>query len=309
MELMGSVDENLKSAATTTSVTKQTAFVSAALLMILSITLFTVSHGLVRGVGKDIHPLEIAFSTSLFSLAFYLPWLLRTRFGAMKTNKYRIHWARAFMNAGGVCCWYFALTMTPLADAVALSLTGPLTVTLGAVLFLGEPARLRRWVAMGIGVAGALLIIRPGFQSFVSGYWFVLFSLFFIAGSRLLTKHLTKSETPVSIGAWMALLQIPITFVLAIYYWTWPNLTQLIMMIAIGLMVGGAHYTLTIAYNRAEVGSLEPFNFIRLVIAALIGYFVFSENPDAWTWIGAMVIVASTTYIAYREAMRRRSES
>ena len=286
-----------------------TAFAGAAVLMILSVSLFTVSHGFVRGVGEEIHPFEIAFSASLFSFTFYLPWLIRTRFQTLRTNKIRIHWVRAFFNVGGVCGWYFALTMTPLADAVALSLTGPLVVTLGAVLFLGEPARVRRWVALGIGIAGALLIIRPGFQSFNTGYWFVIISLTCTAVSRLITKHLTQSEAPAVIGAWMALLQVPITFVLAIYFWIWPNLTQLAMMIAVGLLVGGAHYTLTVAYKRGEVGALEPFNFVRLVIAALIGYFIFAENPDTWTWAGGVVIVASTTYIAHREAVRRREEA
>ena len=199
--------------------------------------------------------------------------------------------------------------MTPLADAVALALAGPLVVTLGAVLLLGEPARVRRWVAMGMGIAGALLIIRPGFQSFSTGYWFVIFSLSCSAGSRLITKHLTQSEASAPIGAWMALLQVPISFVLAIYFWRWPNLTQLAMMIAVGLLVGGGHYTLTVAYKRGEVGALEPFNFIRLVIAALIGYFIFAENPDTWTWAGGVVIVASTTYVANREAARRREDA
>jgi drug/metabolite transporter (DMT)-like permease len=276
-------------------------------MMVLSVSLFIISHGFVRGVGEEIHPFEIAFSTSLFSFTFYLPWLIRTRFRTLRTEKIGIHWLRAFFNVGGVCGWYFALTMTPLADAVALALTGPLAITLGAVLFLGEPARARRWIAMGIGMAGALLIIRPGFQSFNTGYWFVILSISCTAGSRLITKHLTLSEPAAVLGAWMALLQVPITFVLAVPFWSWPNPVQLAMMIAVGLLVGGAHYTLTIAYKRAEVGAMEPFNFVRLVIAALIGYFVFAENPDTWTWAGGAVIVAATTYIAHREtALRRR---
>ena len=113
------------------------AFVGAALMMVLSVSLFTISHGFVRTVGDEIHPFEIAFATSLFSFTFYLPWLFRTRFRTLRTNKIRIHWVRAFFNVGGVCGWYFALTLTPLADAVALALTGPLAITLGAVLFLG----------------------------------------------------------------------------------------------------------------------------------------------------------------------------
>ena len=281
---------------------------SAALFMILSLSLFTISHGFVRGLGTDIHPLEIAFSTSLFSFTFYLPWLIKTRFKPLRTNKIRIHWLRAFFNAGSVSGWYFALTMTPLADAVALSLTGPLVVMLGAVLFLGEAARLRRWVAVGIGIIGALLIIRPGFQSFSPGYWFVILSLTCGAGSRLITKHLTKTEASASIGAWMALLQVPITLALCLYFWITPSLTQLALMAIIGLLVGGAHYTLTIAYSRSDIGALEPLNFIRLVIAAFIGYFIFAETPDAWIWVGGIIIVTSTSYIAHREAKSRKSK-
>lgn len=275
-------------------------------IMIVSVSLFTISHGLVRSIGAEIHPLEIAFATSLFSFVFYLPWLAKTRFRPMRTEHIKIHWIRAFFNVGGVCGWYFALTLVPLADAVALSLAGPLVVTLGAVFFLDEKARLRRWVAIGIGIAGALLIVRPGFQSISFGYWFVIFSLVSTAGSRLITKHLTRLESPASIGAWMALLQVPITLVLALNYWIWPNFAQLAVMIAIGLLVGGAHYTLTVAYNKADVGLLEPFNFVRLVLAAIIGYLFFAEQPDVWTWLGGAVIVASTTYMSHREHVRRR---
>ena len=284
------------------------AFVGAALLMLVSVSLFTISHGIVRGVAAEIHPFEIAFSTSLFSFTFYLPWLVRTRFRTLRTNKIGIHWMRALLNASAVSGWYIALTMTPLADAVALALTGPLMVTLGAVLFLGEPARVRRWIALGVGISGALLIIRPGFQAFSTGFWFVFIAISCTAGSRLITKHLTQSESSASIGAWMALLQVPITLVLAVFFWSWPNPTQLAMMITIGLMVGGAHYTLTVAYKRAELGALEPFNFARLVIATLIGYFIFDENPDTMTWIGGAIIVVSTSYIARREAVLRQED-
>jgi drug/metabolite transporter (DMT)-like permease len=280
----------------------QATFVGSALLMLLSVTLFTASHGFVRGVGKTIHPFEIAFFTSLFSFAFYLPWMIRTKFKPMRTTKLRIHWIRAFINAGAVAAWYTALALTPLADATALALTSPLFVTLGAVLFLGEKARLRRWIAIGIGIFGALLIVRPGFQSFSFGFLFVILSIALGGGSRIFAKHLTKWDKPITIGAWVALLQIPITLVLAVYFWRWPDLFQLGMLAAVGLLVGGAHFTMTMAYNRTDVSALEPFNFMRLIIAALIGFFIFSELPDAWTWAGGAVIIASTSYIARREA-------
>jgi drug/metabolite transporter (DMT)-like permease len=284
-------------------------FMGSALLIMLSVSLFTASHGFVRGVGKSIHPYEIAFFTSLFSFIFYLPWIIRTKFSLMRTNKLGMHLIRSFFNAGAVGAWYTALSLTPLADATALALTSPLFVTLGAVLFLSEKARMRRWIAIGVGIFGALLIIRPGFQSFSIGFGFVLLSIMLGGGSRLFAKHLTKWDRPMTIGAWVALLQIPITFLMAIYFWKWPNLMQLLMLAALGLLVGGAHYTMALAYNRTDVSALEPFNFIRLIIAALIGYFFFSELPDAWTWAGGLIIIGSTTYVARREAQLNKKTS
>ncbi|MFC1665288.1 DMT family transporter [Pseudomonadota bacterium] len=282
-----------------------TPFFGAALVMVLSVSLFTSSHGFARGVGTSIHPYEIAFFSSLFSFVFYLPWLLRTGFRPMRTNKFHIHLIRSFFNAGALVTWYIAISIIPLADATALALTLPFCTTLAAVIFLKEKAHIRRWIALGIGIFGALIIIRPGVQSVSIGFFYVILCVFLSSGSRIFAKQLTKTDKPVSIGAWVALLQIPITLLLAVYVWRWPDLTQLSMLVAVGLFAGGAQFTLTVAYDRANVGALEPFNFIRLIIAALIGYFIFSELPDIWTWVGGTIIIASTSYIARREALNK----
>ena len=94
--------------------------------MLLSVSLFTGSHGFVRGVGTTIHPYEIAFFANVFSFAFYLPWLLRTRFEPMRTRKLHVHVVRSFFNAGSIITWYIALSLMPLADATALALTSPI---------------------------------------------------------------------------------------------------------------------------------------------------------------------------------------
>ena len=279
-------------------------FAGAVLLMVFSVTFFTVSHGAVRGVGSTIHPFEIAFFTSLFSFFIYLPWLVRSGFKPLRTTKLRWHIVRAFINAGAVATWYMALTVTPLADATALGLTGPLFVTLGGILFIGEPAQLRRWTGLGVGLLGALVIVRPGFEAFSIGFLYVFVSVIMSSGSRIFAKLLTRWDSPGTIGALVALLQIPITLIMAAPYWQWPDLTQWGLLAAIGLLVGGAHFTMAAAYSRADVGALEPLNFMRLIIAALIGFFIFSEVPDLWTWIGGAVIITATSYIARREAVK-----
>lgn len=281
-------------------------YIRASLFIVLSVSLFTSSHGFVRGLGQTLHPFEIAFFTSVFSFVFYIPWLSRNGLYVMRTENIRLHLIRALFNAAAVSTWYLAISLTPLADATALALMSPMVVTLAAIFFLGERPRSRRWVALGVGFAGALFIVRPGFASFSIGFLFVLLSISCNSGSKILAKRLLRWEAPAVIGSWLALIQIPITLALAVPFWKWPDLPQFLALIAIGLLVGGAHYTQVIAYRWSEVSALEPFNFVRLIIASLIGFFAFSELPDIWTWIGGAIIIASTSYIAHREALRTR---
>ncbi len=187
------------------------AFSKSALFMILSVSLFTSSHGFVRGVGSSIHPFETAFFTSLFSFYFYIPWLMRAGFASLRTTRLPIHIIRAVFNAASICAWYIAISITPLADATALALTGPLFATLAAIIFLGERPRLRRWIALLIGLVGALVIVRPGFTTFSTGFIFVILSISCNSGSKMFAKQLLRWDAPASIGTWLALLQIPIT--------------------------------------------------------------------------------------------------
>ena len=267
----------------------------------LSAALFTGSHGIVRHIGNGIHPFEIAFFSNLFSFFFYVPWIIRNGPSVLKTDKFPLHFIRGFINAGSLTAWYMALAITPLADATALALTAPLFVTLGAILFLGEKVGNRRWLALGIGAFGALFIIRPGFEAVSIGLLLVLVSQVFSAGTKLFAKHLSQFDSPMVVGAYVAMLQTPITFIPALFVWTWPTPVQLAWLLGVGMLVALAHISLVLALSKADASFLEPFVFVRLIYAALIGYFAFAELPEFWTWVGALIIVGSTTYVARRE--------
>ena len=166
-------------------------FYLAALLTITSGLLFTFSHSIIKQVnyiGPDIHPLEIAFFSNVFSALFYLPIIIKSNFGILRTDKLSKHVSRAFFNSGALTCFYAALVLTELADVIALSLTGPIFVTLGALIFLGEVVTAKRWLAIIGGGIGALIIIRPGFEEMNLGFLFVLLSAGFAAGSKLFAK-------------------------------------------------------------------------------------------------------------------------
>lgn len=285
------------------SSTLQTGILLAVVLTILSNFFFTASHGLVRHIGPSLHPFEIAFFSNLFSALFYVPWFMKVGLAPLKTTKFPLHFIRSFFNAGALVCWYTALSLTPLGDAVALALTGPLFVTIGAFLFLGEKIRSRRWIALGVGLCGALVIIRPGFEAVSIGFLFVLASALSGAGTKLFAKHLSKTDSPITCSAYVAILQTPITFALALFVWRTPSLEQLFWLAIVGIFVAMAHIFMVKAFTYAEVSAMEPIVFVRLIFAAAIGYLAFGEFPALWTWIGAAIIVASSSYIAHRESI------
>ena len=280
-------------------------FFLAATLTILSGFLFTASHGIIRHIGGfevELHPFEIAFFSNLFSALFYIPLFIRSGVQILHTNKLSVHILRSFFNAGSLTTFYIALTLTPLADVTALALAGPLFVTLGALLFLGEIIRVRRWIALSFGALGALIIIRPGFEEISVGLLFVILSSIIAAGSKLLAKHLAHSDSAVTCSAYVAILQTPITFICSLFVWVTPSLEQLTWLAAIGVLVAVAHICMVQAYKFADVSAMEPFVFLRLIWAASIGLIAFGEFPGVWTWVGGAIIVAASSYIAQREA-------
>ena len=277
-------------------------FPVAAGFTILSAFVFTASHAVVRHLGGDLHPMVIAFFSNLFSALFYIPILMRSGLGMLRTGHFRLHLARSFVNVASLSTWYIALTLIPIADAAALGLTAPLFLTIGATLFLGEAMRIRRWAAIGFGILGAFVIIRPGFETLDLGFLFVIMSGICSAGTKLFAKHLSQWDSAITCSAWVAILQTPLSFILALLFWTTPSFIELSWLAVVGVLAALGHITMVRAITYVEVSSLEPFTYVRLLWAALIGYLVFAEFPSLWTWIGAAIIACSTSYIVRRES-------
>ena len=275
----------------------------AAVLLMLAASLALASmHGSVRFVSAGLHPFEIAFFRNVFGFCVLIPWLARIGVAAFATRKLPLHLVRGVLNGGSMLMWFLGLSLIPLAEATALSLASPLIATAGAILFLGEPVRGHRWLGLGLGVAGMLTILRPGFEEIGLGAAAVLLSAVLVTASKLIAKTLTRTESPTAIVAWLTLLMIPVTAVPAAFVWQTPTASQLLMLLGIGALGSCGHLCLVHAYRLADVGLVEPLVFFRLVWAALLGFLIFAEIPDAWVWIGGLLIVAATTWLARREA-------
>ncbi len=276
------------------------------LLIVLAAALFAAMHNTIRfvTVTEGIHPFEAAFFRNLLGLIVFIPFLYRHGWTIFRTQRLGMHLGRAGMNTLSMLSWFTALSLMPVADATALSLIGPVFVALLAILFLGERVGPRRWLGIGLAIAGGLIIIRPGFAEVGLGNGLILFSAVVISGSKLMAKVMTGTESAPTIVGLLTVLMVPTTLVPALFVWQTPNLEQLALLVLIGVLGTIGHLLFVQAYRLADISLVEPAIFTRMIWAALIGFVLFSEFPDLWTWIGGAVIVVGTTYIARREAVR-----
>ncbi|MEE2721209.1 MAG: DMT family transporter [Pseudomonadota bacterium] len=279
------------------------------ILAIASGAFFASMHGSVRLLSQDLDAMEIAFFRAFFGFLFFTPLLIRTRLSVLRTRRLPLHLLRGIFNGASLLLWFTALSMVPLGDATALSLVGPLFVALGAMLVLGERVRGPRWTALAIGFAGALIIVRPGFQEVNLGIIFVLVSMLFVTGSKLIAKSLSRTDQPSTIVAYLSLTMMVPSGVALIFVWQTPTIEQLLFMVLIGFLGSCGHLLLTTAYKIADISAVEPVVFARLVWAAIVGWFMFAEFPGLWVWIGGALVVAGSTWLARHEARGRRREA
>ena len=276
--------------------------VKGALWMLVSAAALAGLTGVVRHMSAGLHPFEIAFFRSFFGLLILAPWLMRSGLGVLRTKRLGLYTLRCALGVATMLMWFTAISMVPLADAVALGFTSPLFVILGAALFLGEVVRGRRLGATLCGFAGALIILRPGGGVLDLGAVLVLLSAVTLAGANLSVKELSRTESVQAIVTYMVIFMVPLTFIPALLVWQTPTPAQLAELAGLAALATLGNYAMTRAVAVADASAVMPYDYARLPFAALIGFFVFGETSDAATWIGAGVIAVASLYLAHHES-------
>ncbi len=271
------------------------------LFMLLATLSLTGMHALVRFLSAEMHAFEITFFRNLFALLIMAPLMLRAGVEELKSRQPRLQLVRSCFGILAMALWFYGLSVVPIAEATALSFTAAIFGSVAASLFLRERMRLRRWTAVVIGFAGALIILRPGFHSVQPGASIVLASSVFWALALVSVKKLSSTDSTVCIVAWNSVLLTAFSLPLALPVWATPTAAQLGWLLVIGLMATIGHLAMTNAFRLADATAVFPVDFTRLLWASLLGFVLFAEVPDAATWVGGAVIFASTTYIAFRE--------
>jgi drug/metabolite transporter (DMT)-like permease len=256
--------------------------------------------------SQHLNPYVMAFMRYLFGTLMLLPLVLKLGLHrSLSTNRLPLHLFRGCIHACGMFLWFVGLPLTTLASVTALGFTGPIFVTIGAAMFLGEKVRLRRWIAIIVGFAGAMIIIRPGIGDLGIGAICILISTPIFSASNLMAKALARTETANKIVIWQHLTILIFACPVALYFWQTPSPTDLLWFAAAGLCGTLGHICQQNGYQLADITLLQPIGFLSLLWNALLGYFLFFQQPDVWTFVGAAVIFASALYISHREAVRR----
>ncbi|SJZ82412.1 EamA domain-containing membrane protein RarD [Lysobacter spongiicola DSM 21749] len=278
----------------------------AALLMLGSTGFFALMVIVIRLASESLHTFEIAFFRSFFGLLAALPLLLRHGPGLLRTTQAPRYVVRCVLGTASMLCGFWAIGHLPLAQAVSLSYSTPLFVTIAAALWLGEQVRARRWTAVVLGFIGVLVIVRPGTAEFSAGTLVAVAAAVISGIVAIQIKQLSHTEPADRIVILTTALWVPMSLIPALTVWEWPQGITWLWVAAAGVLGTAGHMLWTRALKLGDVSALTPISFMQLPIVAVLGFLLFGEAVDRWTAIGAAIILFANGYIAHREAQLAR---
>ncbi len=274
--------------------------------------LFSMLNALLRLLTQQIDPFQTQFLRYFFGLLVLLPVILHNGLAAYKPKNYRDQFSRGLAHSLGLALWFFALPKIPLADMTAIGFTGPIFIMVGAYLAFKESMRWERWVAVVLGFCGVLIVVGPKLSG--TGGWYhlvMLASAPVFAVSFLLTKAMTRYESPGVILVWQSITVSLITLPAALWVWQPLSAWQWLAFAVAGVLGSAGHYSLTRGFAAADISATQSAKFLDLVWSAMMGYLLFADIPSQSTIIGGVVIASATLWLARREsaqaAARKRS--
>lgn len=277
--------------------------------MLVGTAIITLSDALVKALADTYPTGQLLFIRSVC----VWPWifLFAYRMGGLSSLRIQDIKGQVLRGACVIASAYLFITglrHLTLADAIAISFMGPLFITAMAPLVLGEKVGWRRWLAVLVGFAGVLFMLRPGSTTL---QWAIIFPLgaALCGGLRdLITRRIAGTETTVAVLA-VTTAFVMIAGLVTVPFVTWVPLrqTDIVLFVASGALIAVAHTLMIEAFRRGEAGLVAPFKYSSLLWATLIGFLMFGELPDRWTVIGAVIIILAGLYVLHREMQLKRA--
>lgn len=274
--------------------------------MIISGLFFVIMHSAVKYLSKEVHIFEIAFFRCALVVFVLAPLIFQQGKSIFITKQPKIQFLRISTNSVAMLCFFYGITSTPLAQLTTLGFTVPIFATILAVIFMGEKIRIRRTSALIIGFIGTIIVMRPDI-SIELGAMLIIFSSFLWSVCLIFIKKLTQTDSAVTISLYFGIGMIPATFAMAFPVLEMIDMRQFIILVFIAITGTLAQTIMNSALKKGDLALLLPFDFLRLIWSVLIGYALFAEEPQITLWIGGILIIGSTSYIAWREAKLKKN--
>ena len=270
--------------------------------LIASLGLISVIDTVCKFYTSELHAVMLVWGYFVgFTVFVTGMFIIRGKYDLLRCQRPDLQIARSGFLVGSISCLFVSLTYLPIAEVTAIGFTGPLFITALSVPLLGERVGWHRWLAVIVGLAGVLVIVRPGGAVWHWSAGMALLGAVSFALFQLVTRLLANQDdhrttllfTSIGGAAWASLI-VP-------FFWTTLTLEHVLMFGAIGAMGASAHFLMLQAFARAEASMLAPFNYSKLIWVTILGYLVFDDLPGLDTVTGSAVIAASGLYVLYRE--------
>ncbi len=280
-------------------------------LMLIAMIVAPVMDAIAKYLSTDINGGQVVLVRFGMQAIVLLPvvWVLLGPKG-LKPVRWKLAIMRGILAASAVASFFTALKWLPVADAMAIFFVEPLILTILSATFLGEKVGWRRMTAVAVGLVGALIIIRPSFEQFGAASLLPLLTAFLFAVYLALTSKLARDHHPLTLQfsaglsafVFMAVVLAIGTFSgFELLSYNAPNPVQWAFLGLVGVIGTATHLMIVFAFKWAPASLLAPFHYLEIVVAAILGYLIFDDFPDALTWLGIAIIIGSGLYVIWRE--------
>ncbi len=275
-------------------------------LSVGSTVLFAISDATAKVLTAHLAVVEIAWLRYVIFVVMAAVLVRRARPRAVWPHSPALQVTRGLCLVGSALLFVFGLRRLPLAEASTISFVSPVLTTMLSVPLLGERVGIRRWVAVMAGLAGVVVVMRPGWAGFQPAALFPLGSALCWALALVITRRMADTERPSTTVLWSACVGAAVLSLLLPFDASWPTPGQLGLAGLLGVLASAGQSIVVLAYRHAPASVLAPFSYAQLVWAGFAGWLVFGNLPDHWTLVGAAIIAASGLYTAHRERVRSR---
>jgi drug/metabolite transporter (DMT)-like permease len=280
--------------------------VTGILLVLGAMLLFSCSDATAKFLTESLSALEIAWIRYTTFTLLVLPAMLRAGSASLRARRPSVQIARGLCLLASSLLFILGVSYLPMADATATSFVSPLLTTALAIPFLGEKVGIRRWAAVAIGLAGVLIVVRPGSSAFNPASVLPLLSAASWAMAMVITRKYSNVDAIVTMLAYAAVTGFVVLTLAQPLVWRTPSLLELGLGVFIGFASSAGQWLVVRAYRRASASVLAPFSYTQLVWSTMLGFAVFGAIPDGQTLLGASIIVASGLYTLHRERVTAR---